>query len=416
LSIKVTAQQIKRLGSTEYLFAIPISLALELLEIPDPAHPFVDNRRVSKKHAMDFGNYWENYPTEWVVPPILLDTSEELKFNQMKKDNDQIALVDLQLPADHKHSLRILDGQHRILGWYLKKLELDARLSEATSSYNKAVIASANSDKLIIQNEISLINRHKARLDEEHVSINLIDSLTPKKHQQFFVDIAKNALGINKTVQAKFDSASIINRVTQELIKTHPLFIDRIDMEKTSCSGSNPNFLTVVNVSDISRHACFGVNRMVTAKRENNYKDSDLIEVVTIFLDLMVKNVRPLQLVVDGRIKPSDFRDQYMLGSGTIWRCLAGAFYEACVIIDDDEGTIELDEDQQLKFGKMIKSFSENMQLPISAQWFATTLFPVKRSKAPSSRAQDLESMVGLLTAWSRNGRLFFPKTPSGLQ
>jgi hypothetical protein len=309
-----------------------------------------------------------------------------------------------------------LDGQHRILGWYLKKLELDARLSEATSSYNKAVIASANSDKLIIQNEISLINRHIARLDEEHVSINLIDSLTPKKHQQFFVDIAKNALGINKTVQAKFDSASIINRVTQELIKTHPLFIDRIDMEKTSCSGSNPNFLTVVNVSDISRHACFGVNRMVTAKRENNYKDSDLVEIVTIFLDLMVKNVRPLQLVVDGRIKPSDFRDQYMLGSGTIWRCLAGAFYEACVIIDDDEGTIELDEDQQLKFGKMIKSFSENMQLPISAQWFATTLFPVKRSKAPSSRAQDLESMVGLLTAWSRNGRLFFPKTPSGLQ
>ena len=186
-------------------------------------------------------------------------------------------------------------------------------------------------------------------------------------------------------------------------------------MEKTSCSGSNPNLLTVVNVSDISRHACFGVNRMVTAKRENNYKDQDLVETVTIFLDLMVENVRPLQLIVDGRMKPADFREQYMLGSGTIWRCLAGAFYEACVIIDDDEGTIDLDEDQVRKFAKMIKLFSENMSLPISAQWFATTLFPVKRSKAPSSRAQDLESMVGLLTAWTRNGRLFFPKTPNGL-
>jgi hypothetical protein len=415
LNIEVTAQQIKRLGSTEYLFAIPISLALDLLEIPDPAHPFADNRRVSKKHAMDFGNYWETHPTEWVVPPILLDTSEELRFNQIKRDNEQIALVDLMLPADHKNSLRILDGQHRILGWYLKKLELDARLSEATSSYNKAVITGSNSDKLIIQNEIDLLNVHIARLDGEHVSINLIDSLTPKKHQQFFVDIAKNALGINKTVQAKFDSASIINRVTQELIKSHPLFLDRIDLEKTSCSGSNPNFLTVVNVSDISRHACFGVNRMVTAKRENNYKDADLIDTVTTFLDLMVKNVRQLQLIAENRMKPADFREQYMLGSGTIWRCLAGAFYEACVVIDDDEGTIGIDEDQLHKFGKMIKMFSENMELPISSQWFATTLFPVKRSKAPSSRAQDLESMVGLLTAWSRNGRLFFPKTPSGL-
>ena len=415
MSLKVTAQQIKRLGSTEYLFAIPISLALDLLEIPDPARPFADNRRVSKKHAMDFGNYWEMHSTEWVVPPILLDTAEELTFNEIKRDNDQISLVDLNLPADHKHSLRILDGQHRILGWYLKKLDLNVRLSDATTDYNKAVIASSHADKEIIQRELDAINSHSKRLDQEHVSINLIDSLSAKKHQQFFVDIAKNALGINKTVQAKFDSASIINRVTQELIKSHPLFEDRIDMEKTSCSGSNPNLLTVVNVSDISRHACFGVNRMVTAKRENNYKDQDLVETVTIFLDLMVDNVRPLQLIVDGRMKPADFREQYMLGSGTIWRCLAGAFYEACVIIDDDEGTIDLDEDQVRKFAKMIKLFSENMSLPISAQWFATTLFPVKRSKAPSSRAQDLESMVGLLTAWTRHGRLFFPKTPNGL-
>jgi hypothetical protein len=415
LSIQVTAQQIKRMGSTEYLFAIPISLALELLEIPDPAHPFADNRRVSKKHAMDFGNYWETHPTEWVVPPILLDTSEELKFTQMKRDNEQISLVDLQIPADHKNSLRILDGQHRILGWFLKKLELDARLAEATSSYNKAVIASASSDKIIIQEELDRIHRHIARLNDEHVSINLIDSLTPKKHQQFFVDIAKNALGINKTVQAKFDSASIINRVTQLLIKSHPLLNGRIDMEKTSCSGANTNFLTVVNVSDISRHVCFGVNRMVTVKRENNYQDSDLAETVTLFLDTMLENVRPLQLVTDGRIKPSDFREQYMLGSGTIWRCLAGAFYEVCVVIDDDEGAIGIDEEQRIKFGKMVKLFSENMELPISSQWFATTLFPAKRSKAPSSRAQDLESMVGLLSAWTRNGRLFFPKTPSGL-
>ena len=415
MSLQVTAQQIKRLGSTEYLFAIPISLALELLEIPDPARPFADNRRVSKKHAMDFGNYWEMHSEDWVVPPILLDTAEELTFSEVKRDNDQISLVILYLPADHKHSLRILDGQHRILGWYLKKLELNARLADVTTAYNKAVIASATSDKIIIQKELDAINVNINRLGQEHVSINLIDSLSAKKHQQFFVDIAKNALGINKTVQAKFDSASIINRVTQELIKSHPLFENRIDMEKTSCSGSNPNLLTVVNVSDISRHACFGVNRMITAKRENNYKDHDLVENVTIFLDLMVKNVQQLQLIIDGRIKPPDFREQYMLGSGTIWRCLAGAFYESCVIINDDEGSIELDENQVRKFAKMIKLFSEDMLLPISSQWFATTLFPIKRSKAPSSRAQDLEAMVGLLTAWTRNGRLFFPKTPNGL-
>ena len=137
-------------------------------------------------------------------------------------------------------------------------------------------------DKQIIQNELDSIHIHIKRLEQENVSINLIDSLSAKKHQQFFVDIAKNALGINKTVQAKFDSASIINRVTQELIKSHPLFENRIDMEKTSCSGSNSNLLTVVNVSDISRHACFGVNRMITAKRNSSISRNSFMNTVGI--------------------------------------------------------------------------------------------------------------------------------------
>jgi hypothetical protein len=129
----------------------------------------------------------------------------------------------------------------------------------------------------------------------------------------------------------------------------------------------------------------------------------------------MVRNVPQLQLIIEGKLKPEVFREKYMLGSGTIWRCLAGAFYESCVIIDDDEGTIEIDKSQIRKFEKFVALFSENMALPISREWFATTLFPIKRSKAPSSRAQDLESMVLLMAAWSRNGRLFFPKTPNGL-
>jgi hypothetical protein len=292
---------------------------------------------------------------------------------------------------------------------------LESRLTDATSAYNKLIISGAKKESEIVMGEVDRIREIIDRLKNEHVAINLLDSLTPQLHQQFFVDIAKNALGINKTVQAKFDSASIVNRVTQNLIKSHPLFEDRIDLEKTSCSGANPNLLTVVNVSDITRHACFGVNRQVTAKRENNYKDEVLEENVKTFLDSIVRQIPQLNQVIEGRLKPEALRENYMLGSGTIWRCLSGAFYETCVIIDDDEGTIEIDKSQLRKFEKFLGLFGENMSLPISREWFATNLFPIKRSKAPSSRAQDLEAMVGLMSAWTRNGRLFFPKNPSGL-
>jgi hypothetical protein len=157
------------------------------------------------------------------------------------------------------------------------------------------------------------------------------------------------------------------------------------------------------------------VNRQVTAKRENNYKDEVLEKNVTIFLDSIVKQIPQLSQVMEGRLKPEILRENYMLGSGTIWRCLSGAFYETCVIIDDDEGTIEVDRSQLRKFEKFLILFGENMALPISREWFATNLFPLKRSKAPSSRAQDLEAMVGLMSAWTRNARIFFPKNPSGL-
>jgi len=411
----VLAQRIIQGGNSAFLFSLPIKVALELLEIPDPAHPFPDNRRVSKKHALDFGNYWETHEKGWIVPPLLLDSSKNLKFKTISRDLNNTELVELELIACNHDVLRILDGQHRILGWHLKKIEIDRRLSETVSAYNKLIIGGSSREAEIVFAELENLRGLIKRLESESVTINLLDSLSTKLHQQFFVDIAKNALGINKTVQAKFDTASVINRVTQNLIKQHPLFVNLIDLEKTNCSRSNPYLLTVVNVSDITRHACFGVNRKVTERRENSYKDEILEANVNTFLNSMVKKIPQLRKIIDRNLTPESLRQKFMLGSGTIWRCLAGAFYETCVIINDDEGTIEIDATQLRKFEKFLELFSQNMNLPISRQWFATTLFPNKRSKAPSSRAQDLGAMVDLMAAYAQNGLLFVPKNPNGL-
>jgi hypothetical protein len=71
----VTAQRIRQGNSFAFLFSLPINFVLDILEIPDPNKPFPENRRVSKKHALDFGNYWERHEGGWVVPPVLLDSS-----------------------------------------------------------------------------------------------------------------------------------------------------------------------------------------------------------------------------------------------------------------------------------------------------------------------------------------------------
>ena len=414
-SYTVIAQRIRQGDSFAFLFSLPINIALDVLEVPDPNKPFPDNRRVSKKHAMDFGNYWEKHEGGWIVPPVLLDSSKLMKYRIISNNNVESEFVELEIDASKHDEIRILDGQHRILGWFLKSLDLDSRLSETTTHFNKAILKNEKLKSEIFLSEIENIRKSKARIANEHVTVYLIDFLSPKLHQQFFVDIAKNALGINKTVQAKFDNASVINRVSIKLINSHPLLVGRVDLEKTGCSGENPNLLSVVNVSDITRHACFGVNRRVTAAKENNYNDDELEANVKLFFDSMVKKIPVLRKIIDGTLEPKSLREDYMLGSSTIWRCLAGAFYETCVINDDNEGVIEVDPKQLTYFENFLELFSRNMQFPISRQWFATTLFPTRRSKAPSSRAQDLNSMVELMTAYSRNGQLFVPKNPSGL-
>jgi hypothetical protein len=410
----VLAQRLQRRSGSTYLFSIPISSALELLEIPDPSHPFPDNRRVSKKHAMDFGNYWEIQELNWVVPPLLIDNEANLKFERVPiKGNEN--LVTLQLPIGPSGGLRILDGQHRILGWYLKKLELESRVRDATSAHNSAVINKASQELERANAELIYLEKQLKRIDEEHVAINLIDGLDSKRHQQYFVDIARNALGINKTVQSKFDSTSIVNRVTQSLIVRHPLLLDRVDMEKTSCSGSNPNLLTVVNISDIVRHVSFGIRTRVNARREAIYEDHELEQVADEFLTCVASNIEDLRNVQNGGLSISQLRESSLIASATIWRCLAGAFYECCVEVDDQSGTLSVNRSSKKDFEQMLIQMSQNSELPISKKWFATQLFPTPESKAPSSRAQDLNAMANLMAAWAESGEIFLPKNAKGL-
>jgi hypothetical protein len=338
-----------------------------------------------------------------------------LKTSALEITGTDSELVKLSLPLEPSGTLRILDGQHRILGWYLKRLELGSRIQDETTNYNKAIIAGDSQSARIATDQINYATEQRKRFRGELVAINLVDSLSAERHQQFFVDIAKNALGINKTVQAKFDSASIINRVTRDLIERNELLADKVDLEKTTCSGSNTNLLTVVNVSDVVRHLCFGINSRVTSKKENRYKDEDLYGVCDVFFDSMIDGFPQLKKIKSGHMSPLELRKNYLLGSGTIWRCLAGAFYEACVIRDDELGSIEVDMRRRKRFVDFLSEMSNEMEYPISRKWFGTQLFPNRDSKAPSSRLQDLDTMVELMTAWIDNAEMFQPGNAKGL-
>jgi hypothetical protein len=406
-SIKTIAQKMEHGETISFITALSIADLLELLDIPDPNKPFEDNRRVNKRHAMEFGDYWESQRNGWISPPLLLDTELVIEYQYVPQLNlDSTVLINI--PSSKKREVSILDGQHRVLGWFLKRNDLLSRQNDANATYNRAVFSNDLILKLAAEDELRKIEYSLNRMRNEKVGITLISGLLRKQHQQFFVDIAKNALGINKTVQGKFDATSIVNRVSLELVYSHPLLSGKIDMEKTKCNGSNPYYLSLVNITDIVRHIGFGLNARVTAKREDLYEDNDLFKVANRFFDLMLKNVDLLKELRSNQISAVWIRENSLLGSGTIWRCLAGAFHETSVI--DEDSRLSIDSTAYKNFENFIQLFALDSKLPISQKWFATELFPTKKSAAPTSRSQDLMDLVNLFQLWIQNEELFNPR------
>lgn len=136
--------------------------------------------------------------------------------------------------------------------------------------------------------------------------------------------------------------------------------------------------------------------------------DNDLFRVANRFFDVMLKNIDLLSQLRNDEISAVWIRENSLLGSGTIWRCLAGAFHETCVV--DDESTLSIDSSMYKSYEKFIQLFALDSQLPISTKWFATDLFPSKKSSAPTSRSQDLLDLVNLFQLWIQNEELFNPR------
>lgn len=75
--------------------------------------------------------------------------------------------------------------------------------------------------------------------------------------QQMFVDVADNAKGISGAVRARFDTSRIANRTLSDIV-LHPLFHNKIDVERHRMTLSNRNLMGAKHVADITRAVIAG--------------------------------------------------------------------------------------------------------------------------------------------------------------
>jgi hypothetical protein len=411
----LVAQQVSRGGKSVYIVSLPIHLVPVHLAIPDPSRPIDSNRAVSRVHAESFGAYWLKQPDSWTVPPLLVDTADSLEFKQDLAIHNGPKIGTLTIPDYSNQILRTLDGQHRILGWSIIRNKLLKELEGAQGALQQANRSGTDIEKQLAQEKLNGIRSNLSRMQTEQVTLEIITGVTEHEHKTFFVTIADNAQGINTSERTRLDETNMTSRVAKLLIDQVPLLTGRIEERKSAAAKSSKDLMSLANLRDVVRHTAFGIKGKVTMAREQQIDDNNACDILQKFFVAMIDAVPALQEIINGTSVPKTLRHDSLLGSVTIWRCLAGSYNDLAVEIVDNR-RLEWDKAGHEKFVEMLKETSKKMKITSTAgskkilgNWAETGCFNPGEA-SPRSRSQDLRNLSALFSAWAESGTVFQPK------
>lgn len=370
-----------------------LQLALQdvprVLPVPDPDRPTPGNRKVSPAHAHKFGVYLRT-STDWVAPPLLVRDSGAVQFEEQVPLPDGSVLGQLVVPRNSRSVLKIIDGQHRVLGIDDAVDDLDTRIANVQDELARGEADSAEQLRTELEGLLAL----RQRFVDEHIAVQIYVEARPQAYEQMFFDVADNALGINQAVKVRFDSRKVVNRALPEVLK-HTLLKDRVDMEQDRITGSNPNLLGAKHVADIIRAVNVGVTGRVTERREGQLDESAIIENTETFLGALLNGFGPLGELADERLTSPQLRSRSLLGSITMLRVLAGAFHVLYVVTG-------VSEDEIVDF---FATLNPHMGAPVRRDsiWWTTDDF-AEGANGPNARTQNLRHLTDEVARWYTDG------------
>lgn len=376
-------------GRVVYSIDLTPAAVAGTLPRPDPTRPTPGNRRVNDAHARSFAGY-VRANSDWVAPALLLRSPDIFKF-EVTQQIGGCQFGVLAIPRLARTDLRILDGQHRILGFYYATEEIAAELEK-----NRNLLAAARRDgdsdlERHYVKQIHKLEEERARLHSERISVEIHIEDDPKKYEQMFVDIAENALGITSAIRVRFDSRKVVNRCLEPVLK-HALLVGRVDMEQDRIGGTSPYLMGAKHVADIIRTVTVGMSGRVGRRQEDELREPALIERTNNFLDVLVSGFPDLEQIIEETVSPEDLRKRSLLGSTTMLRVLAGAYYELAKDLSDGEIT------------DFFAKLAPHVTAPVrrGSPWLATQVFE-EGAAAPRARRQDLEDLTAEIHKWAKS-------------
>ena len=376
-------------GRTVYAIDLSLAQVAGTLPRPDPNHLTPGNRRVNDRHAQAFGKYVRENKN-WIAPALLLRAPDVFSFEAREVvQGTQFGI--LSLPRLARTDLKILDGQHRILGLYYAVEDVAAKLEEIRSHIAGARREQNHDIENHFRQEMIKVDEQRTRLNSERISVQIHIEEELKEFQQMFVDIAENALGIQSAIRTRFDKRKVVNRALDDVLK-HALFENRVDLEQDRIGGSNRNLLGAKHVADIIRTVTVGLAGRVGRRQEDELREAEMVENTNRFLDVLVGGFPALENLIDGSSLPQDLRKTSLLGSATMLRVLASVYHEL--------GKAEMSDDTIQEF---FSRLAPNMAAPVNdaSPWMEDGVFS-PGAMAPKARRQDLQSLARTTVRWAK--------------
>jgi hypothetical protein len=301
----------------------------------------------------------------------------------------------LSIPRHAASEIHIADGQHRILGFHLASEGIAVDLDKARSQLAAARRQDPHGATVReAERRIAVLQSQAKRLESERVSLQIVVVEDPREYKQMFFDIADNQLGITGSVKARFDATKVVNRALESVLE-HPLFLNRVDLERDRVSQGSAYFIGAKHAADVTRSVIVGLTGRVSANQDKTWKEEDVAARTKVFLDTLVNAFPPLTAMVNGQLLPGALRKSSLLGSVLTLRILAGVYHD---LKAEHAFTDEMVEEY-------FKRLAPHMGGPVYPEsiWMAHLSNGIfdDGALAPRSRNQDLKYLKNKLVEWA---------------
>lgn len=388
-------------GRTVYSVRVPLGDLEAILPRPDPEWTDADNRKVSVRHARDFGFYltgitsnftvWHERGAPWVAPALLVRDSGVCAFEPVEGSDGVVGYLHVPWARSGGHGrLSIIDGQHRALGVYLEFERLTNRIYALDRSLATAKSAERIASFTALR---EVIVERVTAMQCQHIGLDIYVEPDVARSRQMFVDIADNARGISAAVRSRFDSSKVVNRAL-DAIMGHPLLAGRVDLEQDRMTATNPHLLGAKHVADLVKALLAGVSGRIGKNRERELVDETVVEVANRFLDVLTASFTDLAAVARGTLEPAVLRRKSLLGSVGMLRVLAGAYHALTDEGITGESITEFFRCLDVHMAAPVTDDSLWRSIPDTAQCFEYA------AAAPIMRIQNLTHLATTLTRW----------------